>query len=50
MLAKLNRDLAGEMPDKNQISIDADLAPEEGEPTPDATAVAIGETAYPDEE
>ena len=52
MLAKLNRDLAGEMPDKNQISIDAELDAEladEDEPTPDATAAAIGETIYPDE-
>lgn len=50
MLAKLNREMANEMPDKNQISIDAQISQNEGEPTPDATAAAIGETIYPDEE
>lgn len=50
MLAKLNRDMATQMPDKNQLSIDPDAMGDGDEPTPDATAAAIGETVYPDEE
>jgi segregation and condensation protein B len=52
MLAKLNREMADQMPDKNQLSLfDDDAVEGEGdEPTPDATAVAIGETVTTDEE
>lgn len=53
MLAKINRQMEMEMQiDENQVTIDPDaVAPQdEGDPTPDPTAIAIGETPETDEE
>ena len=53
MLAKINRQMEMEMQiDENQVTIDPEavITQDEGDPTPDPTATAIGETFEPDEE
>lgn len=53
MLAKINRQMEMEMQiDENQVTIDPEAVEprDDGDPTPDPTAVAIGETAETEEE